>query len=290
VISITKTGPAFQVGKGANGKNLNFGASGWFNWTVTQQPTAGAITATGQGDINVDIIECQPLGSIGDRVWKDLDGDGVQDAGEVGINGVKVELLYNNAVIATTTTAGDGTYTFTNLAAATYKVRVVSSTVPSGYSQTYDLDGVATAHIATVVLAAGQNRTDADFGYRPPAAPGTGTIGYWKTHPAAWPVQQITLGGVTYSKSQAISILGQSSRGDKTIDLAKQLIAAKLNVIVGNESSCIDSTISAADAWLVQHPVGSNVRGSSSAWQVGGPLHETLDDYNNGELCAPHRG
>ena len=35
--------------------------------------------------------------------------------------------------------------------------------------------------------------------------------------------------------------------------------------------------------------MGSNVSGSSTAWQTGGPLHTTLDNYNNGQLCAPHR-
>jgi hypothetical protein len=37
------------------------------------------------------------------------------------------------------------------------------------------------------------------------------------------------------------------------------------------------------------YPAGSNVSGGSAAWTVGAPLHQTLDDYNNGRLCAPHR-
>ena len=81
------------------------------------------------------------------------------------------------------------------------------------------------------------------------------------------------------------------SRGDKTIDLFKQLVGAKLNVLMGNPSSCVASTIAAADAWLATYPVGSNVRSSSTAWNAGGggALHTTLDNYNNGRLCAPHR-
>jgi len=31
--------------------------------------------------------------------------------------------------------------------------------------------------------------------------------GYWKTHPDDWPLQSIQMGGVTYSKKQAIAIL-----------------------------------------------------------------------------------
>jgi SdrD B-like domain len=126
---------------------------------------------------------CTPpstTGSIGNRVWKDADGDGAQDSGEPGLNGVTVQLLNSGGtVIATQTTSGDGNYSFSGLAAATYKVKVVSSSLPSGYTQTYDLDGTGTAHIATVALTAGQNRTDADFGYRPPQSC---TAGYFKDH------------------------------------------------------------------------------------------------------------
>ena len=128
-----------------------------------------------------------------------------------------------------------------------------------------------------------------DFGYRTTAQPGTGPIGYWKNHAEAWPVQQITVGGVTYTKAQAISLMGQPGKGDKTIDLYKQLVASMLNVILGNEPSCIRATIDSANAWLTTYPVGSKVKSSSAAWIVGGPLHTTLDTYNNGNLCAPHR-
>ena len=114
--------------------------------------------------------------SVGDRVWNDADGDGVQDAGETGINGVTVQLLNSGGtVIATATTASDGNYIFGNLAPGNYSVRVVSSSLPAGYTQTYDLDGVATAHTASFSLTA--SRTDVDFGYKP--AP-TCTPGYFK--------------------------------------------------------------------------------------------------------------
>ena len=107
--------------------------------------------------------------------------------------------------------------------------------------------------------------------------------------PEDWPVEQITIGGRTYTKSQAITLMGTAGAGDKTYDMFKQLVAAKLNVLVGNEASCINSTIASADSWMASHPVGSGVSSGSSAWSTGGPLHETLDSYNNGELCAPHR-
>jgi trimeric autotransporter adhesin len=51
---------------------------------------------------------------VGNRVWNDVDGDGIQDAGEAGIAGVEMELLDGGTVIATVTTAADGSYYFTS--------------------------------------------------------------------------------------------------------------------------------------------------------------------------------
>ena len=84
-------------------------------------------------------------------------------------------------------------------------------------------------------------------------------------HPEAWPVNSITIGGVTYTKTQAIAILKHSTKTDVTYIMAQALIAAKLNVLIGNDSSCIASTITAAGAWMATYPVGSNVKGSSAA-------------------------
>jgi hypothetical protein len=49
----------FQVGIGANGKNLNLGASTSYKWTVVSQPTSGVVLpATGTGNTNTDITSC----------------------------------------------------------------------------------------------------------------------------------------------------------------------------------------------------------------------------------------
>lgn len=120
-------------------------------------------------------------------------------------------------------------------------------------------------------------------------SPGTGTPGYWKNHPEAWPVASITIGGVTYTKAQALDIMGMPD-GDKTYTLFRALVSAKLNGLIGNETSCVNGTIADADSWMAMYgPPGSKVKASSSAWKIGEPLYLTLDDYNNGYLCAPHR-
>ncbi|WP_437674784.1 SdrD B-like domain-containing protein [Sorangium sp. So ce131] len=131
----------------------------------------------------------------------------------------------------------------------------------------------------------------ADCGACPVAAPGTGTPGYWKNHPGAWRVDQLTIGGRTYTKAQLLDIISRATKGDVTYIIAKHLIVAKLNVGVGNQSSCIEGTIAAADAWLQKYPLGTNVKesGKNTPWVTGEPLSKTLDNYNNGLLCAPHR-
>jgi len=123
----------------------------------------------------------------------------------------------------------------------------------------------------------------------PPDNPGTGTPGYWINHPEAWPVDSITIGGVTYTKAQAIALMALPVKKDKTLTMFPALVSAKLNVIIGNDSSCISSVIASADAWMAEYPVSSGVLGSSPEWRVGDPLYQQLDWYNNGLLCAPHR-
>jgi hypothetical protein len=130
------------------------------------------------------------LGSLGDRVWLDTDADGVQDAAETGLVSVTVQLrgsgrdgLFGTADDLTllTTTGLNGFYLFDNLPADTYRVAVVTSTLPVTLEQTYDLDGVLDSQ-TTVSLSAGQNRTDADFGYVVgPFTPPAGSIGdrFW---------------------------------------------------------------------------------------------------------------
>jgi hypothetical protein len=121
----------------------------------------------------------------------------------------------------------------------------------------------------------------------PPCQPGCGSPGYWKNHPEAWPVDAITIGGIEYSKDEAITLM--EGDGDMTRILFMHLVAAKLNVLIGNKDSCVADTIGDADTWLSANPVGSGVNGSDEAWKTGEPLKDFLDAYNNGQLCAPKR-
>jgi hypothetical protein len=127
--------------------------------------------------------------------------------------------------------------------------------------------------------------------YIAPVGPGAGTPGYWMNHPEAWPVDEITIGGETYTRDEAIEYMKMSVQGDKTFTMFPALVAAKLNVLIGNDDSCVADTIDYADSWMATYgPVGRGVTGSSDAWKIGEPLYEMLDKYNNGELpCAVSR-
>jgi 5-hydroxyisourate hydrolase-like protein (transthyretin family) len=72
-----------------------------------------------------------PRFAVGDRVWRDLDGDGKQDASEPAASRTSVQLLGSKGtVLDTTTTDRDGRYVFDDLPAGTYSVRFAG--VPSG--------------------------------------------------------------------------------------------------------------------------------------------------------------
>ena len=117
---------------------------------------------------------------------------------------------------------------------------------------------------------------------------GTGTQGYWKNHQGEWPVDELVLGDTTYTAAELATIYDTSPEGDNTIQMAHQLITAKFNVLAGNDNSCIQAEIDAADAWLIE--VGGV--GSGASWTGdANAIHDKLDDYNNGRLdCADHRG
>ena len=57
-------------------------------------PSSLPAVITGGNDVTgLNFGYDSPTGAIGDRVWFDVDGDGVQDAGEDGISGVTLELI-----------------------------------------------------------------------------------------------------------------------------------------------------------------------------------------------------
>jgi hypothetical protein len=122
---------------------------------------------------------------IGDRVWEDTNGNGIQDPGEPGIAGVALSLLdFNGNAVGQTSTDGNGIYNFSGLRPdLTYTVVVDSKDAKlAGYTLTQggqgnraidsnptglDANGLALAPVP--VRKAGENDHTFDFGWIPKA-------------------------------------------------------------------------------------------------------------------------
>ena len=150
-------------------------------------------------------------------VWNDTNGNGIQDVGEIGIPEVKVQLSDGMDVVAEAYTDSTGAYQLDGPVGA-FTLVITTSTVAVGASPSptdatgddFDSDGSDDTFgnsVVTVTIENTFSKQDFDFGFKitPMQQPGTGTPGYWKNHPGAWLVQTIVVGGVEYTKAQAIT-------------------------------------------------------------------------------------
>jgi SdrD B-like domain len=238
-----------------------------------------------------------PSGGVCGTVFNDVNNDGVRDATETGVEFVKVSVCQlcdgTDTIEGETNQAGFYSIFVPDGVPTTVAILIPPGTQASPSNvgdEATDSDGVPDGSPFSVATGVDRHDFVSDFGLHTSEVswPGTGTPGYWKNHPEAWPVGSITVGGYTYTKAQAIAWLGKVGK-DKTTTMFSSLVSAKLNLIAGNPGSCVSAAITAADKWMASNPVGSNVAGSSAAWAYGEQFHITLDNYNNGRLCAPHR-
>ncbi len=175
----------------ANG-NFQFSGLGNGNYTLDLTDTGGLLTnlqattaAANAGQLAVTVAGAnvsavsfgyRSLGTIGEVVWSDSDGDGIRDPSEPGIGGVTVRIIISgpdglfgtldDAVIATTTTATDGSYRFSGLPQAYYRVQVTDTgNVLAAFTQTGDPDVVIDEQ-GNVPLLAGAVDLSMNFGYQ----------------------------------------------------------------------------------------------------------------------------
>ena len=121
--------------------------------------TQASVTISDASVQGVDFGLVAPA-SIGDRVWNDADGNGV-DNGESGVPGVTVILKDASGVeVGRTTTDADGRYRFAGLIPGTYTVDIE---VPAGFN--------AATTSMTVTVTEGEENLDVDFPLTVPPAP-----------------------------------------------------------------------------------------------------------------------
>lgn len=140
--------------------------------TPTLPPPTEPTTPPSQPTVTPPPTTPRPLlGEIGDYVWEDVDGDGIQEPWEKGVKGVVVDLLQGKLVIATTVTNGAGKYLFGGLAAGEYEVQFA---LPAGFEFTrldepnddaVDSDAApATGRTGPISLSAGEKDHTWDAG------------------------------------------------------------------------------------------------------------------------------
>jgi hypothetical protein len=96
----------------------------------------------------------------------------------------------------------------------------------------------------------------------------------------------LALGKETYPQVELLDILNGLNDGDASLTLARQLIAAELNVASGAGDSAVADTIAKANNWLARFAgrLPYDVSPNSSEGQEAVSLANVLDQYNNGTL------
>jgi len=152
------------------------------------QRTISTVLSSGENDTSWDMGIYKPA-SIGDKVWNDLNGDGVQDVGEEGVSDVNVTLYncdcttiatdINGTAIPSTMTDSNGLYSFDNLQPNDYCVGFI---LPTGYivsPQSASTDDSIDSDVNTetnttgcTTLSSDENDTTWDMGIYIPASIG----------------------------------------------------------------------------------------------------------------------
>jgi len=117
--------------------------SGWVQTFPTNNFGLNVTLSSGQNSTNNNFLTRQSsatnTGKIQGNVFHDFDRDGVKDSGDTGLSGWTVYIdLDNDSVLDSNEvrvlTDSSGNYSLNNLAAGTYKVRIVKA---AGYVQTF---------------------------------------------------------------------------------------------------------------------------------------------------------
>jgi hypothetical protein len=125
------------------------------------------------GEVEDYQVSIPTVAQLGNYVWLDSSGDGVQQGGEPGVEGVLVQLyrVSDDALVDVAATDATGYYSFTNLLPDTYYLKFVAA---SGYTFTAALQGgnaandsdanQSTGRTGNIVLAGGDNDQSWDTG------------------------------------------------------------------------------------------------------------------------------
>ena len=144
---------------------------------VTGNANPTTVTMSCDRTVTANFLSEDATGTIGDSVWEDKDADGIRDGQDLGINGVVVNLYdSDHNFIKTTTTAGGGFYSFTDLEPGSYYLKFsysiiggyIFSPMDQGSNDQVDSDVNAKGITGIITLIYGQTDMSWDAGmYRP---------------------------------------------------------------------------------------------------------------------------
>lgn len=246
---------------------------------------------------------------IGDFVWVDGNRDGIQDEGEPGLPGVRVN-LYNceERLIDSTTTDENGRYHFMELEASQY---VVGFVAPEGYvfspqdqgdNDQRDSDAnVETGKTICFTLGEDVMDTSWDAGLYLLEEGCTRGKGFWMNHAGFGPQQDLVTPLLPLwlgledgehslkvdSARIAYDVLRQFTYGEPSNGITKlyaHLLTAKLNIAGGASDEDIAEVIARADTFLAAHDWHDWSDLSHEDQVMVNQWKGTLEGYNEGEI------
>jgi hypothetical protein len=111
------------------------------------------------------------------------------------------------------------------------------------------------------------------------------TQGYWKNHQSVWKDGTgLTLGTNFYTNAQLETILQTPVRGDASVALARQMIAALLNIANGTDPGPIQAALADANNLIGSGTIPEGISPSSSLGQQMEADASVFDDFNNGDI------
>ncbi len=276
-------------------------------------PRGASMAWIGTG-LSVPVSPPPELACIGDYVWFDENENGIQDDGEMGVEGVEVWLQdCQGGTLNVMLTDADGYYMFCDLEPGNYNVHFelpmgyVFSPMNMGTDPAKDSDAdPATGTAVCTTLDPGENDMTWDAGIYMPMEEGcTLTIGFWKNWTGLGPQEDlvsqylpITLGDAGGTKSLDVTtvyiaedVLKMKTYGKNNNGITKlyaQLLAAKLNFAAGASDTAVADYVTDADAFLADHDymdwdgLSDDDKDMVMMWQG------SFDKYNNGDIGPGH--